>query len=387
MTTERFILRLVPALLVATGLAILFGTGSVNSYVLGAGTLALSVLMVLALFLSERQVRLSEIRLREQARRGASIPRSRDTRFWQRQYGEQGDFDNVSVQDLDLSSVDLTDASFIGASFRDCDFSRSQLSHTDFSGATLIGSSFVAAMMRSTRLLSADIRESDISDANLDGSDWSEARVSDSSFIRVDMTRINFASARLIKSTIDQAVAIDADFSEALIEDCTLRFSDASSCDFTRSVFKNTPVRSIDLGAVVLDHTAIDGASEPHQDLIHSILRTLSENPARWAVVDSPGGYVQMIEEDGVLRCETVNFNSWSPLKQNRRMTDDMIQRLLELGFVEEKGVNFVDFVDSSDIRDLHSMAERLATALHDVYGVSLDAALEVSIGTAETIS
>jgi hypothetical protein len=65
-------------------------------------------------------------------------------------------------------------------------------------------------------------------------------------------------------------------------------------------------------------------------------------------------------------------------------MTPDMNRKLDELGFSQLEGDNFFRFIEPSNFPDLQTAADCLGAVLHDVYGVSAAAALEVSVSLVE---
>jgi uncharacterized protein YjbI with pentapeptide repeats len=402
MIWERTLIRIVPPLIGIASIALAFlGTGA-HSSVLGSIGLGIATLMGLAALLFEREVRRSEDRLRRTASDKAIDHRSLGPRTsadeaerrvapleWHSPSHGALTFDNVSVRDLTVGGAAMTEASFVGASLRHCDLSNAQLSRADFSTSLLIDDNFTAAILRSAVLDSIEARQCTFDFASCEASNWTEAFVEESDFHGVQLSGAQFTRARLEQCDLKDSNITNADFSYALLKNCSLESVLLADADFSQARIVACTLGDVDFSTSVLDRTSIETADEDHRSLISHLLRSyLSVNhPGRWMVFDASVAYIQVaLEDDGQLRCEAVNFDSWPNLMKSRKMTQGMKGRLQELGFSIEPNLNYVSFIDSAATNSYDQAGELLADALESVYGVSAQAPLKVTASAFEDI-
>jgi uncharacterized protein YjbI with pentapeptide repeats len=400
MTWERSLLRIVPLVLVVASAALALTSETTRSAALAAGGFGIASLMSLAVLLYERDVRRSEVRLRERAMSSAAdreasgkqpatgqepeveVERSAQHEGRPQLDHERFTFDNVSVREISMRGASMPDASFVGASLRHCDFSDARLSRSDFGTALLVDSQFERAAMRFAGMRAVEVRRCHFDGAQLDASNWDDAVVEESSFPAASLAGARFTDARLEECDLTGADAKGADFSGALIKSCQLATAQVANADFSRARIVDTKLDLLDLSESVLDRTSIEPDEIGVGSLISHLLRcALEGHPGRWILLDAHASYVQAtFESDGTLRCEAVNFDSWSDLKKSRKMTEDMIKKLDELGFEEEPGLNFVSLHPVKDMEVFDEAGLQLAQALTDVYGISPVAPLEVTV-------
>jgi uncharacterized protein YjbI with pentapeptide repeats len=402
MIWERTLIRIVPPLIGIVSIALTFlGTGT-HSGVLGSIGLGIAILMGLAALLFEREVRRSEDRLRRTAsdktidhrgirpRTGADETEERVVPLeWRSPSHQALTFDNVSVRDLTMDGAAMTEASFVGASLRHCDLSHAQLSRADFSTSLLIDSNFTAAILKSAALASTEARRCTFDFGSCEASNWTEAFVEESEFHGVELLGAQFTRARLERCDLKGSNITNADFSYALLKNCSLESVRMTDADFSQARIVDCTLKDVDFSTSVLDRTSIEAADEDHRSLISHLLHSyLSANyPSRWMVFDASVAYIQVaLEDDGQLRCEAVNFDSWPNLMKSRKMTRGMKDRLQELGFSLEPDLNYVRFIDSAAANSYSQAGELLADALESVYGVSPQAPLKVTASAFEDI-
>jgi uncharacterized protein YjbI with pentapeptide repeats len=401
MTWERSLLRIVPALLgfASVMLALISGGGRLALF--ASVTFVIGLLMALAVFFNEREVKKSEERLRAKGTDSTpgtaeseiyggpdwdAIENASSRREWL-SYPDQHEklnFDNVSVRDLSMKSLSLAEASFVGASLRDCDLSNSRLPRADFSSALLTDDLFVSAVLKSAEMKTVEARRCKFDKANLDISNWTEAVAEESSFEHASLVSAQLAQVKLEQCDLTSANAKGADLSNALLDTCIIDLLCAENTDFSRARIVNTTFDHVDLSASVIDRTVIENGEAGHASLISQLLSSaLGKLPGKWIVFDTSAGYVQAAVEDQTqLRCEAVNFDTWPDWKKSRRMTKDMVKKLEELGFSLEPELNYVCFHDITNPKVFSTVGQQLATVLQDVYAVSADAPLEVTSST-----
>jgi uncharacterized protein YjbI with pentapeptide repeats len=386
MIWERLLLRLVPLLLVLASGILAYTSSSSNRVVLAGTGFAISSLMTLAVIRFEREIRQSESQLRRRASQtplggsegsGDEPERSAQWERASQAVRERANFDNVSVRDLSMRIASMAEASFVGASLRQCDLSESRLLGADFS-------LFVNANLKLAKMEAVEARRCNFGGADLGASNWAEAVVEESSFEMAHISGSQFSEARLEQCDLTKSDATSVDFSDALFKDCSLDFIQMQDANLRRAQIVDVDLGKVDLSGSILDRTSIAAWNGSHAALIAHLLRNIVRgNLNRWIVFDTPAGYVQVaLEDDDQLRCEAVNFDSWTELRKSRKMTDDMVKRLEQLGFSLEPDMNFVSFSDIADDEAFDEAGRQLAAALEDVYGVSERASLEVTSST-----
>ncbi|WP_414548849.1 pentapeptide repeat-containing protein [Anabaena sp. CCY 0017] len=82
---------------------------------------------------------------------------------------------NLDLSSADLSSANLKDANLSSANLKDANFSSADLSFTNLSSANLKDANFSSADLRGADLNSADLRSADLRSANLRGADLNSA--------------------------------------------------------------------------------------------------------------------------------------------------------------------------------------------------------------------
>ncbi len=93
------------------------------------------------------------------------------------------------------------------------------------------------------------------------------------------------------------------------------------------------------------------------------------------------GSYVQVLKRtlEGDVLVEAVDFANWEPPEAGR-MTPAMRSRLEQIGFRPSDGGNYAFETRIGDLAAAHRLGGQLARTLHEVYGVSADEPLEVTI-------
>jgi hypothetical protein len=128
-----------------------------------------------------------------------------------------------------------------------------------------------------------------------------------------------------------------------------------------------------------------ESAATRHPDQIAEVLLQLDhERSTRYAIFEAPdGSFVQVAAypNEVPVRCEAVDFDEWSSYRGLRRMTPAMVTELQRMGFRREAGGNFVKRVEMRDKQEAQQLAGSLATVLHDVYGTSPEADLDITLG------
>lgn len=379
MNWERIFLRAVPGLLVVAGALVWSLTNVGNGGVLGLAAISISALMGVAVFTFERRIKVSESNLRKHAAR--PVYRDIPVQSWRGSLAhERLDYDNVSVNDLSLRSAELVEASFSGASLRNCDLTGANLTHADFTGSLLRRSTFAEGMLRAARLDDVEVRDCDFSGAAMEASSWSGSEIESSRFTDADLSRVNFAKSLLTECDFNRAGAPDADFSRAMIRSCVFTAADLSNADFSQASFQSCLLQDLNFFSFILDRTSIDAQSAAHQDVISQLISQMLALPTgSFWIAETSAGYIQAVHMgDEKLRLEAVNFDSWPAWRTKRRMTEDMTRALEELGLTSEQDNNFYCYANASDSKNRDLIVQKLTKILHDVYGVSEDAPLEI---------
>ncbi len=159
-----------------------------------------------------------------------TVDRRRDHNRWINM-GREGEGPLELIEDVDLSGIRLSGATFEYSTFRRCRFSDTGIEYSLFNHATLT--------------------ECVTETANLSHCRFNDAVIADCTFPRVDFRWAHFAGTRFRNSTFDRSAFTDAGMIDALIEDCSFlgaRFdiqldrSHLRNCDLRETIFSGPPL-------------------------------------------------------------------------------------------------------------------------------------------------
>lgn len=172
-----------------------------------------------------------------------------------RNYVVQKNFGSVAFTGLNLSGVDLSGGSFIGA-----DFTGTNLSNADLTGATLVDANLTGVNLSGATLIGADLRGAFFQGANLQGANLSTATLARAEGGSANLSGANlfsadFTEANLQASDLGSANAMRAQFIGADLRGATLAGADLRAANLT-GIIPTSP-DWLDANAVTLDEQTL----------------------------------------------------------------------------------------------------------------------------------
>lgn len=182
-----------------------------------------------------------------------------------------------------LESINLTQASFVGASFENATISHATLTKCTFANAWLSNTvieycdgesvSFAGMHLVATKLDSCEFKMSNFSgcvctDASFEGCELTDLSAIDSTFENVNMARIDFSNASLARANLLNMRMEHVDFVNTEMEELKLVNSNLESCRFVGSTGIGVRIRDC-----VLHNTLFDKARLPQSDFTRTTLK------------------------------------------------------------------------------------------------------------------
>ena len=143
-----------------------------------------------------------------------------------------GSLSKLNAPAVDLSGVNLSDASLMGAYFP-----RADLTRANFRDAFLWNADLSGADLTEARFTNADARYADLRQAIL----------TNASFIGVDLLGANLTDANLTQASFRAANLREANFSGAKVQSTHLRDADLSGANLTEANFSGSNLTGADL--------------------------------------------------------------------------------------------------------------------------------------------
>lgn len=198
---------------------------------------------------------------------------------------------NESLENADLSGLDLSNCKFAGADFRTATLNRVNFSSSDLANANLCaceledanfdfakldgvlaeGGQFRRASMRKAVLKSAKLAHADLSGASLDQADLTSvdakaAIFADSSLHRAKISKGQLQSANFSGANLHSAILTDASFADAnciaaTFIDANLARSDLAGADFTGAAMERALLEGVQAPGADFSEARLTGAS------------------------------------------------------------------------------------------------------------------------------
>ncbi|NEQ52457.1 MAG: hypothetical protein F6K11_20320 [Leptolyngbya sp. SIO3F4] len=169
--------------------------------------------------------------------------------FSERVFGHCRSLEQVSLSTVDLSRSNLRDADFNSA-----DLNSANLNSTEFNSADLRYVDLYDADLRFADLRDADLRSARLSDADLRDANLHDANLRDAKLINADLSKANLSFADLINADLSGAklhdtdlryAVINANLSDVDLSDTDLRYADFISVDLTNTNFHKADLRYV----------------------------------------------------------------------------------------------------------------------------------------------
>ncbi len=185
--------------------------------------------------------------------------------------------DGASLEDADLSGLDLQEVDFSGArlaraALNEADLSRAcfdgaTLDDADLSGCTVEGATFRSASIDHTAFDEVTLEGGDFSSAHGVGASFADCALPGCSFDGASLPKADFGGATLTGATFRRAAMAAARFGEAKAERAD--FSDADltglhagdACDFTGAVFRRAKLTGSNFTGATLDDADLEYTS------------------------------------------------------------------------------------------------------------------------------
>ena len=161
-------------------------------------------------------------------------------------------FNEVVVEDLDLSDQDLTEVNFTNSVLQNIN-----LTGANLSGAKLSGTTFLQVELNGANLKQANLANADLTGQSLRAVNLAQADLSGAILEKVNMSKAN----------LQQVTGQQCYLAQANLADCNFQESDFTGADFSQCQLKQADFRQAILAEAIMEGVFAPGIRLDHADL------------------------------------------------------------------------------------------------------------------------